>query len=505
MTVRRENELVSCGARPFKDRVGLRSYCARLAWAALLEIVALAASVQHASASDVSDTDSKVAPILTIAPGNPSDADFCKDGAASNPLLLFDAIERALCSSPTTRSAWASVKAAVAGIGISKSAYLPTLDADVRYAYEHNVTQVSDDPQLQSNYAKAVNQESLSLGWVLYDFGGRSASLRNSQALLLAAQANQDAILQSVFAATAKDYFKAQAANANVLSRLRIEDYARKSLAAATARVSKGVAPVTDQLQANTAFAQAVYERAKAEGDLRTIVGTLAVDMSLSPDEVLNIPELDSGALPDTSFVQAVHVLLEDAQRTHPKIVAAAAQWQVALANVHFARARGLPVVSLVGQSDRSNRPVSASLGQPELPAVSRENYIGIKIEIPLFDGFNRDNQIRQAEARADIEEQGLRDTRQQVAVNVWSGVQTLQTETESLRDTDVVLQSAKQAFDAAQHRYQSGVGNILELLSAQGTMAVSEQQAIQAQFDWRTARLRLAESLGNLGMWAIR
>jgi outer membrane protein len=261
---------------------------------------------------------------------------------------------------------------------------------------------------------------------------------------------------------------------------------------------------VTDQLQANTAYAQAVYERAKAEGELRTTIGALAIDMSLSPDEALNLPEPDAGALPDTNFVRAVHDLLEDAQQTHPKVLAAAAQWQAALANIRFVRARGLPVVRLVGEADRSNQPVSASLGQPELPALSKENYIGLKIEIPLFDGINRDYQIRQAEAQADTQEQGLRDAQQQVAVGVWSSVQALRTDTDNLRNTDVVLQNARQAFDAAQHRYRSGVGNILETLNAQSTLSAAEQQWIQAQLDWRTARLQFAASLGALGMWAI-
>jgi outer membrane protein len=148
---------------------------------------------------------------------------------------------------------------------------------------------------------------------------------------------------------------------------------------------------------------------------------------------------------------------------------------------------------------------VSASLGQPELPALTRQNYIGVKIEIPLFDGLNRHYQIRQAQAQADLQEQGLRDAQQQVAVGVWSSVQALQTDTEALRNTDIVLQSARQAFDAAQHRYQSGVGSILEMLSAQSSLAASEQQWIQSQLDWRTARLQLAASLGTLGMWALQ
>ena len=466
----------------------------------LLTIALLLANIPRATSGDRQAAPGSAPALSTVV-----NIDDCRHQAVPSPIVLFDAIERALCESPKTRSAWAAIRAASANIGIAKSAYLPTLDGNVKYAYQHNVTQVTDEPQLQSNYTKAVNEETLALGWVLYDFGARSASLKSSRELLLAAQANQDATLQSLFASTAKDYFGAQAAHANVLSKHRIEEAARDNLGAAAARVAKGVAPVTDQLQANTAFAQAVFERAKAEGELRAAIGSLAVDMSLSPDESFSLPELDTGALPDTHFVQAVHDLLEDAKQTHPKVLAAAAQWQVALANIHFARARGLPVVSLVGQSDRSNQPVSASLGQPELPAQTRDNYIGVKIEIPLFDGFNRDNQIRQAEAQADIQEQGLRDAQQQVAVSVWSSVQALQTDTDNLRNTDTVLQSAKDAFDAAQHRYRSGVGNILEMLSAQTMLSTSEQQWIQAQLDWRTARLQLAASMGTLGMWALQ
>ena len=87
----------------------------------------------------------------------------------------------------------------------------------------------------------------------------------------------------------------------------------------------------------------------------------------------------------------------------------------------------------------------------------------------------------------------------------MWSNYQLLQTDTENLNNTDIVLQSARQAFEAASQRYQSGVGNILELLNSQATLAAAEQQRIHAQLEWRTARLQLAASLGSLGMWAIK
>jgi outer membrane protein len=130
---------------------------------------------------------------------------------------------------------------------------------------------------------------------------------------------------------------------------------------------------------------------------------------------------------------------------------------------------------------------------------------VGVGFTMPLFEGFNRDYKIRQAKAEADAQEQAVRDAVQQVATGVWSGVQTLETDTENLKNTQVVVESARAAFDASQQRYQSGVGSIIELLSSQTTLATAEEQKIEAQLAWRGARLQFAASLGNLGMWALK
>jgi outer membrane protein len=45
----------------------------------------------------------------------------CQFGAPANPLLLTEAIERALCGSPKTREAWADVKLQAAGVGVARS------------------------------------------------------------------------------------------------------------------------------------------------------------------------------------------------------------------------------------------------------------------------------------------------------------------------------------------------------------------------------------------------
>jgi outer membrane protein len=72
--------------------------------------------------------------------------------------------------------------------------------------------------------------------------------------------------------------------------------------------------------------------------------------------------------------------------------------------------------------------------------------------------------------------------------------------DTENLQSSQTLLTSARDSFEATQRRYTGGAGSILELLCAQAAYASAAQQRIQAQSDWRVARLALMGSLGRLG-----
>jgi len=261
------------------------------------------------------------------------------------------------------------------------------------------------------------------------------------------------------------------------------------------------VAPVTDQLQAQTAYAQAVYNSAKARGELRSALGTLALDMGLSPATPISLTVQADPALPIAASTQSAAVLLDMAQRQHPSLQSARAQLEAARDKAGQVRAQGLPTLTLNSHVNRSNQPVSPSLGSPKLAAQGRDRYIGLELTIPLFEGFTRNYQIRQAEAQIEVQQASLADAEQQVAQEVWHSYQSLQTAAENVHNSEVLLQSANQSFEAAQRRYARGVGNILELLSAQTAYANAQQQRVQALTEWRIGRLQLVASLGRLAV----
>lgn len=426
---------------------------------------------------------------------------ICIFGEVGNPLSLYEAIERALCNNPKTREAWANVKVQAANVGISKGAYLPTVSASWQGVRDRSSTNITGQSQLDTSSLSFVRSETVSLNWVLYDFGARSAGLENAKALLEAAQANQSAVLQAAFAQTAKDFYAAQSAQAGLSAAQEIETQANDSFKAASERVNHGVAPITDALQAQTAYAQAVFNRAKAQGDLQTALGVLASDMSLNPSTPMILPPVMDGIVAEAEFNLSVTELMDEAKRTHPSVASALAQLEAANAKARQTRNQGLPTISFVGKSTQNNQPASLGVGTRDVPSTGRDWYVGVQVSIPIFEGFVRSYQVRQSEFQAEVQQETLTEVRNQVALDVWSSYQTLRTSTENMTNSAILLDSAQHSEDAAEHRYQAGVGNILELLNAQSALATAKKQRIQSLTDWRTARLQLAGKLGRLDM----
>ncbi|WP_321899999.1 TolC family protein [Paraburkholderia heleia] len=137
-------------------------------------------------------------------------------------------------------------------------------------------------------------------------------------------------------------------------------------------------------------------------------------------EELVSSPDYD----------ESVEQLIEEVKHAHPGVLAAQAQYEAAGAKVDQTRAQGMPTLSLVGKYSRDNQPTSLGLGCPIYPATGYDAYVGIQISIPLFEGFGRHYQVRQAEAEAEHAQDVVDETVQQVALDVWTSWQALRTAT---------------------------------------------------------------------------
>lgn len=407
----------------------------------------------------------------------------CSPAPRNGALTLAAAIDGALCANPQTRLAWANARAQAAQVGVAQAAYLPSLSATAGTGR----ARLADVDRDQRSVAA-------SLSWLVFDFGGRAATLENARQLLAAANATQDATVQSLLLATTQAYYQAQALEAALAAAVASERAAETSFRAAEARYRAGSAAPADRLQARTAWSQAQLNRIAADGSLKTAQGALNALIGRDAQRPLALATLTQGE-PAANFEQNVDALVDTARRRRPDFQAALAQAQAARASVDAARAAHLPSLSLGMTASDAH---TAGLGD------TRSGSVGLTLNVPLFTGFATHYRVRAAEAQVEARAATAESLRLQVAQDVWNAYQALTTATQTTRSSADLLASAEAADQVARGRYEAGVGSLLDLLNAQSALASARQQRVQALFNWNVARVALAQAMGALDVGLI-
>ncbi len=408
--------------------------------------------------------------------------------ALARPLGLPELVDIALCQSPATRAAWAAVRSAVARQGQARAGYGPRLDAGI--GPDVAVTRRSGGGFPAVTDTSATATASLSLNWLLFDFGGREARYAAADAGRAAALASFADQAQAIVLETGLAYnglvesvASESAARANL-------QFAEISLRAAAARERAGVGIKSDRLQADAAVAQALLQLRQAEGNALTARGRLATAIALPPTTLLQLAPpapLSSADLLRASADQ----LLAEADRLRPDLGLQSANLDIARANLRSAEAARRPSVSLGAGPAAS----IGTVGQDVLSGSA-----GVTLSIPLFDSGGRTWAVREAASETERAEAQLESARQSAAQEVWGRYQALATQAANLNTARRLLASSNEAARLAQGRYRSGVADITELLNAQSGLATARQQLVSAEFGVRSAELQLARAVGRIG-----
>lgn len=122
-----------------------------------------------------------------------------------------------------------------------------------------------------------------------------------------------------------------------------------------------------------------------------------------------------------------------------------------------------------------------------------------MSLRVPLFAGYADRAAVHRAEAELDSARANVEDLRSQIELQVWQAYQNLRTAVAMLDSSTAQLKSARQAAEVTQARYKGGLATILDLLSAQTTLANARVQQVQARLDWAAGRAALGHAVGGL------
>ena len=404
--------------------------------------------------------------------------------APGSSLSLADIVNIALGNSPDTRATWANARAMASAYGSELGSYYPEVTLRGNYLQSQLQQGVTGGP-VQRSYSPAVD-----LSFLLYDFGGRGASVEEAKQALLAADFAHNAKMQDVILTVEQGFYRYLAAKAMLKAEGAAVKEAESSLEAAQERHRAGLATIADVLQAKTALSRATLAMQTTEGSVMTTRGALATAMGLPANTPFDI-EVPDFQIPSGEVEEAVEDCITSAQALRPELAQAAARVAKAEAHVKNIRAEGLPSLSLGG---------TASRYYPD----SRDGYLngytaGIYLRFPLFTGFSNSYEVLQAKEEAETARAEYEMVAQRVLLEVWQAYYQMKTSGQKMKTAEDLLKSATESHDVAMGRYKAGVGDILDLLAAQNSLESARAERVLAVAEWFVSAAQLARETGRL------
>jgi outer membrane protein len=368
---------------------------------------------------------------------------------------LIDIAER---SHPQTRVAWEQARAAARAVGLSKSTYYPYLAALASEDFEHSLfalTTVFPANGIEENAG-------VDLSWLLFDFGGRKAGVAEARQQLMLANVNFNATHQQIVFTVTDGFYNYNTSRQQVEAAQSTLEAARIVDEAAKARYENGLGTTQDVLQADQELAQSDYDLTAAQGALDDAEVALVRALGVFPTIQIHVAEIPENRVPE-NLDEPLDDLVDRALSQRPDLLAKLATLKASQAAVRKARAAYYPQITLGASAGWSKLDVNA-YSSPYVGNSKPAYAAGLAIELPLFDGFARRNNLQLAKAQLKAAESDLADNRDTAVEQVMTSYIDLKTALRKQDAAEVLFVAAQTAFDATLESFKHGLGTYVQV-----------------------------------------
>ncbi len=401
-------------------------------------------------------------------------------------LTLGQAQQLALRNNPQFSAAKYNAAAAYQVAPQYKSAYAPSVTGNLTGVGADNGSRLAagglNNPVVYNRVGSG-----LAVGQMITDFG-RTGNLVAMAKLQASAQDQvSETTRAQILLNTSRAFFavlRAQAvlkvANETVAARQTVADQV-------SALAESKLKSTLDVSFANVNLAGARLILAEALNDLKAAEADLAASMGL-PDESNFV--LDEEPMPPP-LPDRVSDLVNQAIQNRPELKSLRLQQSAAERFTKAEHDLFYPSVGVVG---------AAGLVPAGYDTVaSRYGAIGLNISIPIFNGGLFRARQTEAELKAKAAAENVNDLRNGVTRDVRVAFLNATTAHDRMALTQQLLQQAELALELAQTRYDLGLGNIVELSTAQLNVTSARIADTRAHYDYQAQRIMVDYQIGAL------
>jgi NodT family efflux transporter outer membrane factor (OMF) lipoprotein len=398
-------------------------------------------------------------------------------------------VEAALAGQPTLRIAAARVRQADALAGGAEAALSPQVNLNAR-STRQRFSENGLVPRPLAGSWKWSSDVQLGLGYELDFWGKNQATFDAALDRARAAEVDYHAAELMLTTSVVRAYLKLDAAYAQRALAEQTYRQRENTLALTRQRVAAQLDSRLDMKQAEAAL-PATRERLAAINEIIALTqNQLAALVGKGPDAGADIrrPQLRDG------FTAAVPASLPaELIGRRPDVVAQRWRVEAASHDIKAAKAQFYPNISLTAFAGLQSLSLSDLL-----LAGSRTFGIGPAISLPIFDGGRLRANLGARQAEYDAAAEQYNATLVTALHDVVNQLLSLRWLAQRADEQRQALQLTQEAYDLAVARYRSGVGNYLQVLSAEGQVLQQKQLLIDLDIQGRSLHLELIRALGG-------
>lgn len=404
------------------------------------------------------------------------------------PISLAEAVSQAQGNSPFTVQATSAARVANATFKSAIAAFLPSVSLG-QSAYRVN-GQNFFQGSLISTSSQWSYQKGYSMNLTLFDGGGRILEFMQDHANKVAADQNQVIQRYAIALSVKQQYFAVLAAReAEAAAEQQLAE-ANQQMAVTEAKIAGGAVPRTDSLASAVQVGLARLALITAQGQL--VTANAALTRLVGVDHEVTAVAADTGLVPTINVDSAtlIRLALEG-----PTVRQAQQVLDANHASRWAAIARYLPTLGVQYGYSRFYQTPHFIVGGGSLVSNQQLYYYA---SYSLFDNFRREVNVVTASTNADNAKAQLRDARLAARENVEQYLAQFRTAQQTIDLQRLQIEAGEADVAAKDAQYRAGAKTLLDVLTAQATLATARQNLIQARMNARTAKAQIEALIGK-------
>jgi outer membrane protein TolC len=128
-----------------------------------------------------------------------------------------------------------------------------------------------------------------------------------------------------------------------------------------------------------------------------------------------------------------------------------------------------------------------------------KTNIAGLNINVPIFDGFQRSNRVKQARYELEKTANNVENLQRVIDFQREAAYNQFRNAIANLDVQERNLALAEKVYNTTKKKYEQGLGSSFDVLQTEGSYEESQSNYFQAMYDAVIAKIAYYRSLGRL------